>query len=69
MNSSSSVVYTLPVGLWGVFSSSLKEEARFPYADRELADAKASDLALKYKRTYFVQPIKEPLPEREAVEA
>jgi len=54
--------------VWGVFSSSLKEEARFPYADREAADAKASDLALKYKRTYFVQPIKEPLPERETAE-
>jgi len=55
--------------VWGVFSSSLKEEARFPYAEREAADAKANDLAQKYKRTYFVQPIKEPLPERETAEA
>src|SRR5436190_1561372 len=50
--------------LWGVFSSSLKEEGRYPYADRDAAEARAADLAAKHKRTYFVQPIKEPLPER-----
>ena len=49
--------------LWGVFSSSLKEEGRFPYAEREAAEARAQDLAAKHKRTYFIQPIKEPLPE------
>jgi hypothetical protein len=51
--------------VWGVFSSSMKEEGRFPYADREGAEARAVDLAAKHKRTYFVQPIKEPLPEKE----
>ena len=46
---------------WAVFSSSMKEEARFPYAEREAADQKAEALGLKNKRTYFVQPIKEPI--------
>ena len=55
--------------LWGVFSSSLKEEGRFPYAEKEAAEARAADLAAKHKRTYFIQPIKEPLPEREPAEA
>lgn len=55
--------------LWGVFSSSLKEEGRFPYADREGAEARAQDLAARHKRTYFVQPIKEALPEPEAAAA
>ncbi len=55
--------------LWGVFSSSLKEEGRFPYADKDAAEARAADLAARHKRTYFVQPIKEPLPEKVAEEA
>lgn len=52
--------------VWGVFSSSLKEEGRFPYAEREAAETRATELAAKHKRTYFVQPIKEPLPEKVA---
>jgi hypothetical protein len=52
--------------LWGVFSSSLKEEGRFPYAERDGAESRAADLAARHKRTYFVQPIKEPLPEKVA---
>ena len=47
--------------LWGVFSSSMKEEGRFAYADREAAEARVEDLAQKYKRTYFIQQIKEPI--------
>jgi hypothetical protein len=54
--------------LWGVFSSSLKEEGRFPYAEKDAAEARAADLAARHKRTYFVQPIKEPLPEKVAEE-
>lgn len=55
--------------LWAVFSSSLKEEGRFPYSERDAADARAADLAAKHKRTYFVQAIKEPLPEKVVEEA
>jgi len=55
--------------VWGVFSSSLKEEARFPYDQRKEADEKAAALGAKNKRTYFVQPIKEALPEPAKPEA
>ena len=53
--------------VWGVFSSSMKEEGRFPYADREAAQARAEELAARHKRTYFVQAIKEPLADKEVV--
>ena len=52
--------------VWGVYSSSMKEEGRFAYADREAADARAEELGLRHKRAYFVQAIKEPLPEKAA---
>ena len=47
--------------VWGVFSSSMKEEGRFPYAEKEAAEQKAELLRQKNKREYFVQPIKEPI--------
>jgi len=47
--------------VWGVFSSSMKEEGRFPYAEKEAAEQKAESLRQKNKREYFVQPIKEPI--------
>jgi hypothetical protein len=50
--------------VWGVFSSSMKEEGRFLYAERELADQKALALAEKHKRKFFVQPIKEIIGEK-----
>lgn len=49
--------------LWGVFSSSMKEEARFPYDQRKEADKKLQQLSSKNKRTYFIQPIKEAISE------
>ncbi|MES2788982.1 MAG: hypothetical protein V4719_05120 [Planctomycetota bacterium] len=49
--------------LWGVFSSSMKEEGRFPYAEKEQAEARAEALHQKNKKEYFVQPIKEPIAE------
>jgi hypothetical protein len=50
--------------LWGVFSSSMKEEGRFPYAERTAAEERAAMLAEKHKRTYFVQAIKEPIADK-----
>lgn len=55
--------------VWGVFSASLKEEGRFVYAEREAAETRAEELAAKHKRTYFVQPIKEPIPDKPPVDA
>ena len=49
--------------LWGVFSSSMKEEGKFPYAEKEQADAKAEALHQKNKKEYFVLPVKEPIAE------
>lgn len=53
--------------VWGVFSGSLKEEARFPYDQRAAAEEKLEALRAKGKKSYFIQPIKEvitdPLPE------
>jgi hypothetical protein len=52
--------------VWGVFSGSLKEEARFPYDQRAAAEEKLEALRAKGKKSYFIQPIKEiitdPLP-------
>lgn len=50
--------------LWGVFSSSLKEEGRFPFHDRESAENRAAELTQRHKRTYFIQPIKEPIADK-----
>lgn len=45
--------------LWGVFSGTLKEEARFPYEQRKEAEEKLEALRAKSKKLYFIQPIKE----------
>jgi hypothetical protein len=45
--------------VWGVFSGSLKEEARFPYDQRAEAEAKLELLRSRGKKLYFIQPIKE----------
>lgn len=45
--------------LWGVYSSSMKEEGRFPYDQRAEAEKKVKALAAKNNKTYFIQPIKE----------
>lgn len=55
--------------LWGVFSASMKEEGRFPYAEREAAETRAAELTAKHKRTYFIQPIKEPIADKPVAEA
>jgi hypothetical protein len=55
--------------LWGVFSASMKEEGRFPFAEREAAENRAAELSAKHKRTFFIQPIKEPIADKPVVEA
>ncbi len=52
--------------IWGVFSGSLKEEARFPYDQRKEAEKKLEQLLSKGKRMYFIQPIKEVITEAAA---
>ena len=43
--------------IWGVYSSSMREEARFDYDSRKDADKKADQLTAKGKKLYWVQPI------------
>src|SRR5262245_58306155 len=45
--------------IWGVFSGSLKEEARFPYDQRAAAEERLEQLRAKGKKNYFIQSIKE----------
>jgi hypothetical protein len=45
--------------IWGIYSSSFKEEARFPYDQRAAAEERLEQLRAKGKRSYFIQPIKE----------
>ncbi len=45
--------------IWGVFSGTLREEARFPYNERAQAEEKLAALREKSKKLYFIQPIKE----------
>ena len=45
--------------IWGVYSSSMREEARFDYDCRKDADKKADQLTARGKKLYWVQPIKE----------
>ncbi|MDB4637723.1 MAG: hypothetical protein P8M30_00390 [Planctomycetaceae bacterium] len=45
--------------VWGVFSSSMKEEARFPYDQRKEAEKKLEQLSAKSKKPFFIQPMKE----------
>ena len=48
--------------VWAVFSGTMKEEARFLYAERKEAENKLEQLRSKAtKKLYFIQPVKEPL--------
>lgn len=49
--------------VWIIFSSGMKEQARFPYEKREEAEALLEKLREKGKgkRRYFLQPYKEPI--------
>lgn len=48
--------------MWGVYNGNMKEEARFPYAERAGAEEKLAQLREKSaKKLFFIQPIKVPL--------
>src|SRR5215472_473414 len=48
---------------WGVFDSSMKQVAIFDYNQRAAADEKAAELAAKKNGSFFLQLVKEPMPE------
>ena len=54
--------------VWAIFSGSMKEEQRFPYDQRKEAEEKVEKLKSKGKKQYFIQPIKELIPETEAAD-
>ena len=48
--------------MWAVYNGNMKEEARFPYAERQAADEKLAQLREKSaKKLFFIQPVKVPL--------
>ena len=54
---------------WGIFDASMKQVAVFDYNQRTAADAKAAELAARKNGTFFLQIVKEPMPERAAGDA
>src|SRR5215469_10753604 len=48
---------------WGVFDDSMKQVAIFDYNQRTAADEKAAELTAKRKGSFFLQMVKEPMPE------
>jgi hypothetical protein len=48
---------------WGVFDGGMKQVAIFDYNQRAAADAKLAELLGRGKGTYFLQIVKEPMPE------
>ena len=53
---------------WGVFDGSMKQVAIFDYNQRAAADEKAAELAAKKNGTFFLQIVKEPMPDPEPAE-
>jgi hypothetical protein len=54
---------------WGVFDAGMKQLAIFDYNQRAAADAKVADLLAKKKGYYFLQIVKEPMPDPVPAEA
>jgi hypothetical protein len=48
---------------WGVFDGGMKRLAVFDYNQRAAAEAKLANLLGKQKGTYYLQIVKEPMPE------
>lgn len=54
--------------MWAIYNGNMKEEARFSFAERELAEEKLGQLREKStKKLFFIQPIKVPLGDATAV--
>lgn len=47
--------------VWVVYSSTMREEGRFLYYEKDKAEERLQQLLSKGKRRYFIQPIKEAL--------
>ncbi|MBA3312881.1 MAG: hypothetical protein H0T47_06260 [Planctomycetaceae bacterium] len=48
--------------MWAVYNGNMKEEARFPYVERQAAEDKLAALREKSaKKLFFIQPVKVPL--------
>ena len=47
--------------IWVVYNSTMREEGRYLYHERDKAEEKLKQLRSRGKRRYFIQPIKEPL--------
>ena|SRR5947209_18223315 len=54
---------------WGVFDGGMKQVALFDYNQRAAADAKLAELLARNKGVYFLQVVKEPMPEPQPAEA
>jgi hypothetical protein len=50
---------------WVVFDGAMKQVAIFEYRERPAADQKLADMRAKNKGSYFMQIVKEPMPEPE----
>ena len=48
---------------WGVFDSGMKQVAIFDYNQRAAADQKVADLTAKKNGTFFLQVVKEAMPD------
>lgn len=50
--------------VWAVINGSMKEEARFPYDQRDAAEEKITQLKAKSpKKLFYIQRVKEPIPD------
>jgi hypothetical protein len=54
---------------WGVFDAAMRQVAIFDYNQRAEADRKIADLTAKKNAVYFLQIVKEPMPEPAPEEA
>ena len=53
---------------WGVFDAAMRQVAIFDYNQRAAADQKVADLSAKKNAIFFLQIVKEPMPEPPPVE-